>query len=238
MENFQTTEALLAWIVDFFAVNFGAHAILKGGMALRLLQSPRYTNNADFVFVPYSSKKDALELIHTKLSQVKGLTFTSTMNSKALCLKITYANQTAQVKINVHKECASIPVSTTLLSSVHGLTPRLIRIMDLPTAFAHKLAAWNERHLLRDLYDIYAFSTVMKVSPNRSILSERLAHVHVDPKTKPAKNLVQFKAQLVEEADRLTEKYIHELSALLPHAEMAGLVMRMQFAVRNLVEMN
>jgi hypothetical protein len=31
---------LLAWIIDFFATHFGNSAILKGGMSLRLMQSP------------------------------------------------------------------------------------------------------------------------------------------------------------------------------------------------------
>ena len=43
MENFKNTEELLAWVVNFFATEFGNHAIIRGGMALRLLNSPRYT---------------------------------------------------------------------------------------------------------------------------------------------------------------------------------------------------
>jgi predicted nucleotidyltransferase component of viral defense system len=39
MADFRSTEELLAWLVDFIAVRFGSQAILKGGMALRLLQS-------------------------------------------------------------------------------------------------------------------------------------------------------------------------------------------------------
>ena len=57
MEKLESTKALLAWIVDFFAVNFGNSAILKGGMSLRLMHSPRYTNDVDYIFVPFGSKK-------------------------------------------------------------------------------------------------------------------------------------------------------------------------------------
>ena len=46
MENFKSTEALLSWIVNFFAQKFGNSAILKGGMSLRLMHSPRYTNQS------------------------------------------------------------------------------------------------------------------------------------------------------------------------------------------------
>ncbi len=58
MERFESTEALLAWIVDFFADRFGNSAILNGGMSLRLMHSPRYTNDVDYIFVPFDSKKD------------------------------------------------------------------------------------------------------------------------------------------------------------------------------------
>ena len=57
MEKFKSTEELLAWIIDFFATCFGNSAILKGGMSLRLLHSPRYTNDVDYVFIPFDSKK-------------------------------------------------------------------------------------------------------------------------------------------------------------------------------------
>ena len=51
MEKFENKEALLAWIVDFFSTSFGNSAILKGGMALRLMHSPRYTNDVDYIFI-------------------------------------------------------------------------------------------------------------------------------------------------------------------------------------------
>ena len=47
MKNFRNTEELLAWIINFFAEEFGSAAIIRGGMALRLLNSPRYTNDID-----------------------------------------------------------------------------------------------------------------------------------------------------------------------------------------------
>ena len=83
MEMFENTEALLAWIVDFFATSFGNSAVLKGGMALRLMHSPRYTNDVDYIFIPFDSKKGAKEIIEQALSTVEGLRYESAMNSKA-----------------------------------------------------------------------------------------------------------------------------------------------------------
>lgn len=57
MDKLNSTEELLSWIVNFFAIHFGNSAILKGGMSLRLMHSPRYTNDVDYIFIPFDSKK-------------------------------------------------------------------------------------------------------------------------------------------------------------------------------------
>lgn len=93
MEKFDSTEALLAWIVDFFSINFGNSAILKGGMTLRLMHSPRYTNDVDYIFIPFDSKKDAKGIIEEALSKIDGLQYQTTMNSKALRILIAYGGR-------------------------------------------------------------------------------------------------------------------------------------------------
>ena len=117
METFKSTEALLSWIIDFFAQKFGNSAILKGGMSLRLMHSPRYTNDVDYVFIPFDSKKDVKTLVEEALSLVDGLMFRISMNSKALRIIVDYAGQQAQIEINVEMECPSIAMSSSLLSS-------------------------------------------------------------------------------------------------------------------------
>ena len=52
MENIQSDEALRVWIINYFSEKLGKHAILKGGMVLRILDCPRYTNDLDYVFIP------------------------------------------------------------------------------------------------------------------------------------------------------------------------------------------
>ena len=111
MEKFENTEALLAWIVDFFAVNFGNSAILKGGMSLRLMHSPRYTNDVDYIFVPFGSKKNAKSLVEGALSHVEGLRFESTMNSKALRILVEYGGQQAQ-GVSFHSDVLIATCST------------------------------------------------------------------------------------------------------------------------------
>jgi len=232
MGNFKSTEELLAWLVNFFATEFGNNAIIRGGMALRLLNSPRYTNDIDYVFVPFASKKEIRPLIEQKLSKVDGLVFNTTLNSKVMNISIHYLSQNCQIEINVENECQSLATSSSPLTSPYGMPARIVKIVDLPIAFAHKIAAWNERELLRDLFDIYQYKAVLRVKPNLKILQKRLINVRIYPRAKPARNTEALKEKLLLAANGLNEQTMQELEPLLPETELAGLHLRMATAVR------
>ncbi len=233
MGNFNSTEELLAWVVNFFATEFGNHAIIRGGMALRLLNSPRYTNDIDYVFVPFTSKKEIKPLIEQKLSKVDGLVFNITLNSKVMNVNIHYLSQNCQIEINVENKCQSLTMSSSPLASLYGMPTRIVRILDLSVAFAHKIAAWNERELLRDLFDIYQYKAILRVEPNLKILQKRLSNVRVYPKVKPARNIKTLREKLLSAANELCEQKMQELKPLLPEAELAGLHLRIAAAVRD-----
>ena len=228
MENFKSTEALLSWIVDFFAQKFGNSAILKGGMSLRLMHSPRYTNDVDYIFIPYDTKKDAKTLVEEALSLVEGLKYNTTMNSKALRIIVDYAGQQAQIEINVEMECPSIPMSSSLLSTPYGYPARIIRVMEPGVAFAHKIAAWNERELMRDLYDVYQYESLFRTAPNMEILYKRLKSARSYKNVVAAKNIGALVEKMRKCAESLTESSFSELVPLLDAVELAGLSFRMR----------
>ena len=58
-----TSDGLFLWIMHRFAEVFANHAILKGGMAMRLIDSPRSTTDIDYVFMPYASKRNVRQEI-------------------------------------------------------------------------------------------------------------------------------------------------------------------------------
>lgn len=236
MDKFNSTEELLAWIIDFFAIHFGNSAILKGGMSLRLMHSPRYTNDVDYIFIPYGSKKNAKSIIESELKNVPNLEFQTTINSKALRILVNYGSQSAQIEISAEKECTSIPMSSSLLSSPYGRPNRIIRIQEPATAFAHKIAAWNERELLRDLYDIYLYKVVFQISPKWSILKDRLKKARSNKNVKVAKDFGSIIKKLSTVANTLNEKTLKELSPLLNQEEMAGLEFRLKAAMLTLCE--
>jgi len=231
MGNFRNTEELLAWVINFFAVEFGNNAIIRGGMALRLLNSPRYTNDIDYVFVPFLSKKELKPLIEEKLSNVSGLDFSIKLNSKVMDIDIAYMGQSCQIEINVESECESIAMSSSPIASLYGMPAKIVRIANLPVAFAHKIAAWNERELLRDLFDIYQYKSILRVEPNLEVLQKRLGKVRIYKNAKPANNLNELKEKLLLAANGLDEHKIKELKPLLPEAELAGLHLRIAAAV-------
>lgn len=236
MEKLENTEALLAWIVDFFATNFGNSAILKGGMALRLMHSPRYTNDVDYIFIPFDSKKDAKGVIEQALSKVDGLQFQSTMNSKALRVLLTYGGQSAQIEVNAEKDCPSIPMSSALLSTAHGRPARILRIMEPGVSFAHKIAAWNERELMRDLYDIYQYESLFKVKPRMDVLQMRLKKARSYKGVAAAREMDELVNKLTQRAEMLNDENLAELQPLLSEEELAGLAFRMRPAILNLCE--
>jgi len=232
MKNFRNTEELLAWVINFFADEFGNNAVIRGGMALRLLNSPRYTNDIDYVFVPFKSKNELKPLIEKKLSSVNGLEFKISMNSKVMVVNINYLSQSCQVEISAKNECESQAMSSSAVASPYGMPSKIVRIAELSVAFAHKIAAWNERELLRDLFDVYQYKAMLRVEPNLEILRQRLAKPRNYPNVNPAKNLTGLKEKMLTAAGSLSAQNIQELKPLLPETELAGLNVRIAAALR------
>ena len=205
-------------------------------MALRLMHSPRYTNDVDYIFIPFDSKKDAKGIIEQALSKVDGLQFCSTMNSKALRILLTYGGQSAQIEVNVKKECPSVPMSSALLSTAHGRPARILRILEPGVSFAHKIAAWNERELMRDLYDIYQYESLFKVKPRMDILLMRLEEARSYKDVVAAREMDELVDKLTRMAEVLNDENLAELRPLLSEEELAGLAFRMRPAIMALCE--
>jgi len=139
------------------------------------------------------------------------------------------------VEISVKNECESQAMSSSAVATPYGMPSKIVRIAELSTAFAHKIAAWNERELLRDLFDVYQYKATLRVVPNLEILRRRLVKPRNYPKVNPAKNMSELKEKLLSAANNLSERNISELKPLLPEAELAGLHLRIAAALRDTV---
>ncbi len=235
-----TPDALFVWVMHHFADRFGERAILKGGMELRLLDCPRSTTDIDYVFVPYDSKKDILGPIRTALGELEGAEVDVRLHSKMLRATVSLPGVAVQVEVNVAESCPSIPIATADFARTQGRPSQIVRAMALDAALAHKLAAWNERRLLRDLYDCYFLWTRAGSGLDLDVLDARLAKVESRiPTLKRTKSMTraQLATALRQAADECDDKAIdQQLAPLLPDSELAGLVPRLRGTVTRLAE--
>lgn len=227
-----TAEALFLWVMHRFAEVFEEHAILKGGMVLRLLDSPRSTTDIDYVFVPFESKKDILDPIRAVLEELPDAAIDLRLHSKMLRAEVRVDAAAIQVEVNVAAACRAIPLATGGFAREQGRPSRVVRVMALDAALAHKLAAWNERRLMRDLYDVYFLASRLGERPDMDVLDDRLARVVSRLPARARRRSItraEFTAELRAAAARLTPEAIQqELAPLLPPEELAGLVPRLR----------
>lgn len=221
-------QALLAQIIDLFAQRFDRNAVLCGGMVLRILGSPRLTNDLDYAFVPFKSKKDIVDDIVNCLEQIPGAEIRHSMNSKCLRIKITVGEISVQVEAKTAMEISTTTTTTRLLSPLFKLPPRTIKILDFPIAMANKMAAWNERRLIRDIYDIWFFCR-MNTRPDKKTLKKRLLKPAY---SRSVKKSAYFKGSSTEDFYDLIRNYCasltdadieKELSDYLLPGEITGL---------------
>ena len=80
-------QALLVKVLDLFAQRFDKKAVLCGGMVLRILGCERLTNDLDYIFVPYKSKKDIVKNIVSTLQEIDGAKVKYSLNSLSTCVR-------------------------------------------------------------------------------------------------------------------------------------------------------
>jgi len=218
---------------------FSNHAILKGGMVLKLLGSNRKTLDLDYTFIPFKSKNDVLDDLKKLCTSIEGASVQVSLNSKAIRLIIKTEKASVQVEVQVSQKCKSVPMSTKELSKEFTLAPRVIKVMSYDTSLANKLAAWFERRLMRDLYDIYFLSSVAGPIIDMPILLDRLSHVESRiPQLKKIKKvkLSDFFSELKKTTADLEESDLrNELTGFLVEAELTGLHLKMRKIIFDLI---
>lgn len=113
------------------------------------MHSPRYTNDIDYIFISFSSKKNVKELIKDELRRVLNLTFQGGLNSKAVHIIVNYGDHSAQIEISVEESSPAVRTSYSLLSAPYGRPSRIIRIQAPPSATVNSwaketVAFWNK----------------------------------------------------------------------------------------------
>jgi predicted nucleotidyltransferase component of viral defense system len=236
----ETRDSLFLRVMHLFAQRFDQHAILKGGMALRLLDSPRSTTDIDYVFVPFASKREIVDEVEAALGQLEEAEVELVLHSKMMRATVQVGEARIQVEINVALECAAVPMTTGAFARAQGQPSQVVAVMSFDTALAEKLAAWNERRLLRDLYDCYFLAERLGAGIDLAVLDRRLSKVESRlPAFRTRKRMTRAELghELAAFAKQLTEEAVRgELGPVLPPEELAGLVPRLRASASRLVD--
>ena len=233
-------EALIARVLDVLAQRFDRRAILRGGMVLRVLGSPRFTNDLDYVFVPYKSKREIVSEVVECLKGIEGARVSHSLNSKCLRVVVAQDDIAIQVEAKVALSAQTSMASTRLFSRQFNLPPRMVCVMDHSVALAHNLAAWNERRLVRDIYDV-CFLLQMGIKPDEDTLEQRLRKPSYSRFVKaaerfPGTSAAEFYDFVRERISRLSEEEIMDaLSDYLRPEEIQGLGMQFRAVLTRLV---
>jgi len=234
-----TTTHLMLWLIHRLAQEFQEHALLKGGMQLAMLSSHRETNDLDYTFVPFKSKKEVVAKIDQILSELAGAIITKSFHSTSGRYEIIFNKTNLQLEFNVSQDTPSTTVSTKLLAEKLGELPQVIRAMSYDVALSHKIAAWNERRLIRDLYDIYYWYRIVGIKPNRKVLTDRLTKFNSRlPRLRRIKSMtleVLIK-NLETELSAIKEKdYYEQLSQLFEKKDLEGTFSLFKSTLRELI---
>jgi hypothetical protein len=240
MKKTAENEILMIRLINLFADAFPGQAILKGGMELRLLQCPRHTNDLDYIFIPYTSKIDIGREVLAVLDKEQGLSVEHSMHSTCMRIIVTAGTTRVQIELNVARECKSQAISTSDVARLYHIQGRIIRVMSLDVALAHKHAAWLERDLMRDLYDVYYMRELLGISPDLGTIMVRLAKIRYQKagnKGQKSMSLQEFSKCLRERALQLhADTVLNELADLLDESELPGLDLKIRKAMIGIAE--
>lgn len=233
-----TRDTLFLWVMHRFSEVFEDHAIIKGGMALRLLDSPRNTMDIDYVFVPFKSKKEIVERIEKVLGEIEDAHVAMVLHSAILSADLRVDGVAIKIEANVATECETIPMATGGFANSLGQPSQIVRVMNPDQALAHKIAAWNERRLLRDLYDCYFLASRAGASPDLAIVDHRLAKIQSRlPQLRKTHSMSRERlvSELQKAAAELSDDNLEqELAGILPPVELAGLALRIRTAIERI----
>ncbi len=206
---------------------------------MALFSSSRATNDLDFVFVPFSSKKDIAKEIEDCLTSLEPSVHVShSLRSKNAKYYVQLHGVTVEVEASVDKAMESMVMNTAVLARPLNLPAHIVRVMKPEIALAHKIGAWNERRLLRDLYDMYFWFSVQKINPDRETLERRLKKVESRQPAKKGKTTItvdQLCKELIAATEDLSQKEIDMTLAGLPADERMHLDVNMRSQIRRLI---
>lgn len=223
MDKQTQRESLLLEVIHLINQKFKNQAILKGGMYLRLLNSPRHTRDVDYVFPTKVSRKVILKEIKS-IFEPKGIQIIKkSLNSRGIQMKIQKGDIDADIEISVVKELSTPPeqYDTSKVAERFNVVPEIVTVMSMGEAFSNKIAAALERDVVRDLFDITVLMPLTTF--NSETLNKRLSSLCIKRQKPISIDFKEAAKRLKEKADRLTrEELANELTGVIPPEFIKG----------------
>jgi predicted nucleotidyltransferase component of viral defense system len=236
----KTPEELLTRVMNHLAETFRDKLVLKGGMLLRLYNSPRFTRDVDFVFLSTESKKNLKKELIEAIERIPEIKIVKTdVHSRGIFIDVADQEnkQKGLIEVNVapRTHLPPEPLSTASLSQKFALSGRVISAMAIPEAFSHKIAATLERDTIRDIYDLSQFEAMATFDPGT--LKDRLSLLSVQRSKPRAVDFRDAARMLRKRLETLDQKRIEtELFPILPAEHRPGILRIIQASVGRILQ--
>jgi len=221
-------EELLIKVMHLMSEHFKDRIVLEGGMLLRLLNSPRATQDADYLLVSERSKKVLSGELRELLKRLDDVTVKDIkLNSRGIFIELeseASPHIKAFLEINVVPFLLRPPtsISTVALARRYSMTSRVIAAMDMPEAFAHKIAAAIQRNSIRDLYDLTIFEPLCEF--DKDVLKKRFSSLSIKRQKERSVTFFEAAEILQTKAKSITqEKVDSELGAWFSKEALQGM---------------
>ncbi|MBI4124759.1 MAG: nucleotidyl transferase AbiEii/AbiGii toxin family protein [Deltaproteobacteria bacterium] len=234
------TEELITKILTTLSAKFRKNLILKGGILMRLYQSPRYTKDIDFVLITRESRKKWAPLLVQALEGIDGVKVGKVqLHSRGIWLDvIAEAEKTGclvEVSFLPFTQLPPETLSTAYLARQYNVAACLVSAMALPEAYANKIAAALERAVGRDFYDLSQMEEMGTFDINT--LKTRLSKLSVERARPKAVTFPEAAQLLRKRLQALSQESIEkELNPLLPPEYQPGVLRVIQASVGRLIQ--
>ena len=235
-----TREEFLVRVMHHLGTRLKEHLVLKGGMLLRLYNSPRSTQDIDYILLSEESKKILVGQIREALKEIPYLVIRKEeLNSRGIWIDVEESSSKTRALIEVSvqpsTELPPEPLSTASLSTQYSIPAVIISTMALPEAFSHKIAACVEREATRDLYDMSLLEPQTHFDKNTLI--KRFSSLAIK-KSKPRKIDFQEAAGILRQrlTDLTEERLRQDVYPLIPKTHREGLFKIIQASVLRVIQ--
>lgn len=232
-------EPFLVRLMNFLAEKYKNQLVLKGGILLRLLDSPRDTQDLDYVWIRTKKRNLFAQELKAFLEGLDGVKVVDVaVNSRGIFIEVMEeaSNLRAKLEISVVDSLHRPPKSmtTAVLAHSHSLKPQVVATMDLAEFFSTKIAAALERDLIRDLYDLMILGRL--TSFDEATLRERLARLEIRRAKPRSVCPKEAAAMLRARIDALTEDRIKaELASYFDREPLEGMETILKASLSNLI---